>query len=236
MLETVMLHPQDHQDVRVITRRGAEFGDAVQFCPSFPHEFRDVVAHYPILFRAAGQAGTVEALALFGLADGENLFLGPDGQGWDAAYVPLAMRRQPFMIGLHGEAEEPMVHIDLAHARVSKTEGEALFLKYGGTSEYMEEVSGVLSSLHAGLREMPAFAAALAELRLLVPFNVELTNGDRLLDFLAIDEERLAALPADALARLNAAGHLQAVYMAVASLSQLRALVARKERRRAAAA
>jgi hypothetical protein len=231
-----MLHPQDHKDVRIITQRGADFGDAVQFCLTFPHEFRSVVAHYPILFRAAGEAGAVEALALFGLEDGENLFLGADGNGWDASYVPLAIRRQPFMIGLHGESSEPLIHIDLEHPRVSSTEGEALFLKYGGTSEYMEEVNGVLSSLHAGLREMPAFFAALAELQLLAPFNVELSNGDRLLGFLAIDEDRLAALPADALARLNAAGYLEAVYMAVASLSHLRGLAARKERRRAAGA
>jgi len=68
-----------------------------------------------------------------------------------------------------------------------------------------------------------------------VPFRVEFPDGTRLSDYLAIDEERLAALPADRLERLNQAGYLEAIYMAVASLSQLRNLIARKERHAARA-
>jgi len=233
MTEHVMLHPQEHKDLRIITRRGAAYGDAVQSCLTFPHEFRDVAASYPILFRAT--AGGVEALALFGFEPGQNLFLGAGGDGWEASYVPLALRRQPFLIGLSENGGEPKIHIDLAHPRVSRTEGEALFLKYGGTAEYMEEVDAVLSALHGGLQDTPVFFAALTELNLLVPFRVEFPDGTRLSDYLAIDEERLAALPADRLERLNQAGYLEAIYMAIASLSQLRNLAARKERHAARA-
>lgn len=235
MTQPVLLHPQEHKDLRVVTHRSADFGDNVQFCLTFPLEFRAVQAHYPIVFRNAGADNGWEALALFGLQEGENLFLGQDGQGWHASYVPLAIVRQPFLIGTGGD--NPTIHIDLDHPRVSRTEGEVLFLRFGGTSEYMEQVDNTLSAIHDCLQDAPAFFEAVAALDLLVPFSAEFALGDgttrRLEGFHAIDEEKLAALPADALERLNRAGHLTSIYMAVASLSNLRGLVARKERRHA---
>jgi hypothetical protein len=232
MTQPVMLHPQEHKDLRILTQRGAKFGDDVQFCLTFPLEFRAVQAHYPIVFRKIDDEAGWEALALFGLAAGENLFLGADGNGWFASYVPLAMVRQPFLIAVDGARTQ--IQVDLDHPRVSRTEGEALFLKYGGTTEYMEEVDMVLSSIYDGLQTQAAFFAEVTQLGLLVPFSVELDVGgrkERIEGFHAVDEEKLAALPADALERLNRAGHLEALYMAVASLSHLRALAARKERR-----
>jgi len=61
-------------------------------------------------------------------------------------------------------------------------------------------------------------------------FEVERTSGaiTRLSNFYTIHEERLAALGADALHGLHRAGHLQAAYMAIASLSQFRALIERQ--------
>src|SRR3546814_6688784 len=80
----------------VDARRGARFGDRVMSSVTFPAEFRSVQAHYPIVFRATGD-GSFQPIALFGLRDGENLFL--DGDGWDETCLPLAVERQPFMIG-----------------------------------------------------------------------------------------------------------------------------------------
>ena len=234
MNQPVMLHPQEHKDLRILTRRGADLGDNVQFCLTFPLEFREVQAHYPIVFRDGGAAGW-EALALFGFEAGENLFLGPDGNGWHASYLPLAMVRQPFTVAADGARTQ--IQIDLEHPRVSRTEGELLFLKYGGTTEYMEQVDMVLSAIYDGVHGQAAFYQAVSELGLLVPFSAEFDVGggtQRLQGFHAIDEDKLAALPADVLERLNRAGHLEAIYMAVASLSHLRTLAARKERRNAA--
>lgn len=224
-----------------MTQRGAAYGDDVMFGLTFPLEFRDVQAHYPIVFRktvdAAGHAAGYEALTLFGLQDGENLFLDEGAYGgWDASYVPLAIRRQPFAIGRRGD--QLNILIDPTHPRVSTTQGEPLFLQHGGSSAYLEHVDTMLSAIHEGMLGMPAFLAALVEHELLEPFavNIELNDGSehRLVGFETINEERLLALPGAALERLSRAGHLQAIYMAMASLTHLRDLIARKERRRAA--
>ncbi|OON62717.1 peptidase [Massilia sp. KIM] len=231
MSQSVLLHNLEHKDLRVITERGAAYGDDLMFTLTFPQEFRHVQAHYPIVFRRTDDADGYEALALFGFETGENLFLGP--QGWDAHYIPLNVERRPFLIGRHGD--ELNVHIDPEHPRVSRTEGEALFLPYGGTSPYLERIHSVLLTLHQGLQTMPAFVAALVEHELLESFvaDIELESGaqHRLMGFYTINEERLRALPGPVLERLSRDGHLEAMYMAVASLSQFRALIARREAR-----
>lgn len=220
-----------HKNLRIVTTRGAAYGDAVMSALTFPAEFRDLQACYPIVFAPDGDGG-YDALALLGFEQGENLFLGPNG--WDAPTIPLTIERQPFMIGRGGD--EPSVHIDLDSPRVRDggIEGEALFLTYGGTSEYLEHITSVLRTIHDGVRASEAFVASLVELELLEPFvlDVELDDGSqhRLAGFHTIDEDRLATLSADQLARLHRAGHLQAIYMAVASLAQFRGLIQRKNR------
>lgn len=238
MTQPVLLHPIEHKDLRVIADRGAAYGDDLMFSLTFPLEFRDVQAHYPIVFRKTGQAPGYEALALFGFEPGENLFLGAGRHGWDAGYIPLSVRRQPFLIGRRGE--QLSIHIDLDHPRVSRTQGEPLFLAFGGTSAYLERAGEMLSAIHEGVQGLPAFFEALREHALLAPFaaDIELADGSqhRLEGFETIDEDRLLALPGHALEALNRAGHLQAIYMAMASLTHLRELIARRERRDAARA
>jgi hypothetical protein len=235
MPKHALLNNVDHKHLRVIASRGAAYGDAVMSALTFPAEFRELQAHYPIVF-AKGEDGTsFDALALFGFQQGENLFLQEDGGAarWDAPTIPLSVERQPFLIGRGGE--ELSVHIDLDHPRVSTgDQGEQLFLTYGGTSEYLERIASVLRTLHDGLDDARNFSAALVELELLESFvlDVELDDGsqNRLGGFYTINEERLLALPGERLERLNRAGYLQAVYMAVASLSQFRGLIDRKNR------
>ena len=232
MSQHALLNNVDHKDLRIQAGHGARFGDAVQCALTFPAEFRALQAHYPIVFRQSDDGATFEPLALFGLEQGENLFLA-DG-GWEATYIPLSVQRQPFLIGVDGD--ELMVHVDLANPRCSTTAGEPVFLPHGGTTEFLERANATLLALHQGVQAAPVFIAALVALELLESFvvDVELDDGThgRLAGFYTIDEDRLAALGGDVLARLHRAGYLQAIFMAVASLAQLRALIERKNRAR----
>jgi hypothetical protein len=233
MSKPVLLNNVDHATLRVITERGAQYGDDVMAAITFASEFRTLQAHYPIVFRKAADGVGFDALALFGFQDGENLFLGPNG--WDASDVPLSALRQPFLIGV-GDGEL-MVHVDLDSARLSSTAGEPVFLPHGGSTEFLEKMNSVLLAIHQGLQGTPAFIAALLEHELLESFvfDIELNDGsnNRLAGFYTINEERLGALSGSALERLNQAGHLQAIYMALASLSNFRALIERKNARHA---
>ena len=232
-MSNVLLNNIDHKGLRVITARSAAYGDDVKFALTFAAEFRNIQAHYPIVFHKTAD-GKFQAIALLGFQDKENLFLGPDG--WDAPYVPLTIERQPFLIGFRDR--EPLVHIDLASPRVSRTAGEALFREYGGSSDFLERMSSVLLTIHQGLEAMPAFIDALLQHDLLESFVLDVELNDRsqhrLTGFYTINEERLGTLDAGGLERMHKTGYLQAIYMALASLSHFRDLIERRNRLNAA--
>lgn len=231
MPHTVLLNNVDHQDLRVITRRAPELGDALMAATTFPAEFRALQAHYPIVFRKTPDGTRFEPVALLGLAPGQNLFLRADG-AWDAPVIPLAIERLPFYIGRDGD--ELVVHVDLESPRLSRSEGEPVFLPHGGSTDFLARMNSVLLAIHQGLQATPDFVAALLAHHLLEPFSFEATlaQGARceLHGYYTVHEERLGALEGPTLAQLSRAGHLQAAYMALASLSQLPALVARAEK------
>ena len=235
MSQHVLLNNVEHRTLRVRAGHGAELGDAVMRALTFPAEFRDVQAHYPIVFARDGD-GRFVPLALLGLEEGENLFL--DGTRWDATYVPLSVRRQPFLVGVSGE--DRLLHVDLEHPRVRLGGGEALFHEHGVATEYLERVKSVLLALHDGVVATPVFIDALLQHGLLESFvlDVKLDDGshNRLAGFHTIDEARLQALPGAALEQLAREGHLLPVYMVLASMSRFRDLIERTNRRRAARA
>jgi hypothetical protein len=229
MPSTVPLNNIDHKDLRIITTRGAEYGDNVMLALTFPAEFRNLQAHYPIVFRKTSD-GEFQPIVLLGFQENRNLFL--TAHGWDATYLPLTIERQPFLIGRSGE--HLMIHIDLESSRVSRTAGEPLFLPHGGNTEFLERMNSVLLAIHEGLATTPSFTEALEQNDLLESFvfDVRLADGSdsRLTGFYIINEERLSLLNGSVLETLSRSGYLQAMYMAVASLSNFRALIERQNR------
>lgn len=231
MARHVPVNPGEHGDLKVRTARTAALGDAVMFAPVFPHEFRKVQAHYPIVFVNDADLGQVRPVALYGMEEGQNLFLTPSG--WNAPYIPLATRMKPFLIGRSTAGLQ--VHLDVEDARVNTYEGEALFDADGGQTAFLSEIAGVLREVHEGEQSLAQFSALLNEFALIEPFTLDVTLNDgtmgRLAGYSTIAEEALQGLNAEALGRLNAAGILQPIFMAVASMSQLLGLIDRRNAR-----
>ncbi len=233
MTQTALLNNIDHGDLRVIARHGAAFGDAINQVAIVPTEFEAIQREYPILLaRAPGDEW--QAVALLGLDAGENLFLG--ARGWEARYIPAMQVRGPFMIGF--QQQEPMIHVDLDHPRISRSDGEPLFLPQGGNSPYLEHIVRVLRRMHEGLQVGGPMYAAFEQLGLIEPLSLQISLNDReqyrLADYHGIGEERLARLGGADLERLNRAGYLRAAYFIASSLQNVSRLVELKNRRRAA--
>jgi hypothetical protein len=239
MANIQLLNNVDHKDVRVRTSRSAELGDSVWYALTFPHEFRNVQRHYPIFFTKNPENGQFQAVAMFGFEKGENLFL--DESGWDAMYVPLSIVRQPFLVGFQHQQEEggvntqTVISIDMDSPRISKDEGEPLFLEHGGSSEYLEQMNSVLDLVNQGFQRNQAFVDMMLGMDLLESFvlDVELNDGSshRLTGFYTINEDSLSRLTGDDLVILNNNGYLEAVYMVVASMSNIPELVERRNRK-----
>ena len=227
----VQLDNNTHRDLRIVTTRGADWGDDQMTAPVFITEFRDVQAHYPIVFQHADNGPGMQPVALLGLRAGENLFL--DAHGWDAHYIPLAVERGPFMIG-RADAEL-VIHVDMDSPRIGRAEGEPVFMPHGATTDYLERMNSVLFAIHQGVQGIAPFVAALLRHNLLESFVLDVEAADvsqnRLTGFHTINEERLRALDAAALAELHSQGWLAAVFMVVASTAHLRDLIERYNKR-----
>jgi len=234
MSKHALLNNIEHRDLKVVTTRSAELGDNVMAVLTFPAEFRNIQAHYPIVFTKSHD-GVYSPLALFGFREKQNLFLAPNG--WDAPYVPLMIERVPFLIGTSSTADK-VIHIDLDSPRVSRTAGEAVFLEHGGNTEYLERIGSMLAMIHEGIAVTAPFMAALQEYNLLESFALDIRFRDgtehRFAGFYTVQEDRLNALDGGALGKLHERGYLQAIYMIIASLSNFRALIERASKLNAA--
>ncbi|GGY37903.1 SapC family protein [Parvularcula lutaonensis] len=229
------LNNVEHADLRVRTERGTEFGDNVMSAPVFPHEFRNLQGHYPIVFMKEPESGKFRPIALFSFEEGQNLFLTEDG--WDARYIPLSMRMQPFVIGLNnrdGGAPSLEVHVDLDHPRVKQEGGEPVFLAQGGHTDFLKEKTELLGEIHSAEQALPQFMALLDEFELIEPFTLDVTLKDgsqgRLAGLYVIAEEKLYNLGDEAVSKLHKANALLPIFMAVASFSQFGSLVERRNR------
>lgn len=227
-----ILDPDTHRDLRVSFARGADLGDAVMSAVVVPSEFRRVQHDYAILFRQDLATGRFDAHAMFGFEAGENLYL--DGDRWDAGALPLAIDIQPFLIGSTPDGTQRQVHIDLDHPRVA-ADGVRLFDEDGRATPFLEAGIEKLQALDAGYQAAPAFFAALKRHELIEPLTLEVTLADgsvnRLVGYHVVDEEKLRALDPAAIGELHREGHLMPIFMALASLTNISALVARKNRR-----
>jgi hypothetical protein len=239
MTNRALLNNIDHQNLKIIARHAAEFGDNVNQALIFPTEFADIQREYPILFRK-NASGAFQAVALLGLDRDENLFL--DDAGWRARYVPAVQTRGPFSIALQRKedpvaAPEPMIHVDLDDPRVSETQGEPVFLPHGGNSPYLERVSAALRRIHQGAElEKPMFAA-FEDAGVIAPVRLEIklseTEQYNVVDYYNISESALRELDGAGLERLNRAGFLQAAFSVVSSLGNVSRLIELKNRKRA---
>ena len=107
MTDFQLLSPEQHKDVKVITDHRADLGDNLKFVQTFPFEFRNVQNSYPIFLHKDPDSNDMQCIALLGFEQNENLFL--TETGWDASYVPLMIKRQPFLIGFQSQTNENKV-------------------------------------------------------------------------------------------------------------------------------
>ncbi len=231
-----------HRNLRVRTHFGPEFGDDIGMTPAYPTEWAQMQREYPLFLRKDSASGEWQSVALLGFEQHENLFLRDDGR-WNAAYLPGAIAKGPFLIGfqerrIDGELRnEPVIHIDMEHPRVAagEGEGEAVFLPLGGNSPYLDHIASVLRGVRDGVESGKAIFDAFDAAGLIQPVALDVqfnaTHRASVTGLHGIDRERLAALDAETLHRLHAAGFLEGAFLLLSSLHNVSRLMAEKQRR-----
>jgi hypothetical protein len=107
-----------------------------------------------------------------------------------------------------------------------------LFLEHGGSTPYLENLTELLEDIQLGLELNASFVEALSDNDLIesVTMSITLKNDAerQLLGLYTINEDRLNELDDAVVASLHKAGHMQSIFMIMASHSHFRAMIDRR--------
>lgn len=201
-------------------------------------EFAPAARDYPLVFTSGDGGKTYAAVAVLGLAAGENLFA--RGEGWaPGAYVPAYARRFPFCmarVNVEGaERRNRLICVEKAH--VDEQGGEALFDDKGEPVARWKELQRLLTEYEADLERARELCAVLADYGLFEPITLQAkpAGGEpiQLTGMHRVDEKRIEHLNASQFRHLAKKGILGRLYAHLLSLENFSRLLERRGARAA---
>lgn len=219
-----------HRRLRLKPRESFAFARSSNAIPLTFSEIPRASQEYPVVF--AGDGDRLHLVALVGLTDGTNLFVGKDGR-WQGRYVPAYLRCMPFTLGRAGAAADNplLVAVDPSADTISETDGAALFDEQGARTTTLDRTIEFLRQYELQMELARKFARKVAELDLLVAVNadVRLKNGSKfeMTGLRVVERGALHRLPDAAKLELYGSEWLEMIHHHFASLQTLSSLVDR---------
>lgn len=199
-------------------------------------EFQLVGRDYPIVFTSGDGGKSFAAVAVLGIAAGENLFY--SGSGWEPKiYVPAYARRYPFCMAKVSvdKVEQKNRLICIEKSFIDDAAGEAMFDAAGKPSERWTSLERLLTEYEADLERSREMCAVLADYALLEPFTMQATlnkgGAMHLTGMHRVAEKKLENLNPAQLKNLMRKGFLARSYMHLLSLENFARLLERKSAR-----
>lgn len=231
----VVLSREQHGDLRIQTgSRDCSFAAHTNYVPLVASEFYQTAADYPIVF--AGSGNDAAPVALLGLEEGRNPFIGSNGEWRLGTYLPAFVRRYPFLLARTGEGEsaELTVCIDDTYSGFSREEGERLFNERGTQTEYLSNTIQFLQQYQAESERTREFVQRLNELGLLERRDLklrDLSGHEYLLeDFQMVNGQRLDDLDQETVFELHRNGYLGWIHAHLVSVAGLERFPVRLQR------
>lgn len=199
--------------------------------PLTVEEFAPASRFYPIVFSLGEQP---VPLALMGLNEGVNTFVGDDGRFTGDAYIPAYIRRYPFMLArLTPNADELSLCFDPTSGTIGAfDEGDALFAD-GKPTEVVTNILGFCEQFEQAGQRTAGFMKELADARLLMDGEVTIQPEGAEQPFIyrgfqMVNEDALKELRGDTARKLIRSGVLPLVYAHLFSLALIRDIFARQ--------
>ena len=204
-------------------------------------EFSVAALSFPIIFVGDDRQPAV----VMGLRDGENLYVNESGDFDFDSYIPAFMRRVPFVFANDTSQQRMILCIDAGSPMVDPNGGDVALFENGQPTPYTEGVMNFCKEFEGERARTEDFVRLLKELDIFEtkkatftppagPDGVQPPTQD-VAEYVAISEEKLAALPDAKLGELVRNGALQQCYVHLASLGNWDRLIARALRRQNAA-
>jgi len=225
----VPLNSEKHADITVApSPTGFRFAASARNILLASSEFYDAGRSYPIVFSESFD-NTLLPVALMGLEEGENLFVGKEGE-WLGGYIPAYVRRYPF-ITTDGTEGQTTVCFDEDFDGFNQEGGIPLF-ENGEPAAKTLEIQAFLQDYLLQMEQTRQFGAMLLLNGLVKRIDIQANLGDgrtvSMNGLLVVDEEKLAQLSDDEALKLFRSGTLALIHAHLLSLRNIDTLVARK--------
>ena len=227
------LNSRDHADWKAASLESAEYLAKTHAIPLTSDEFVDAQRDFPIVFTAGDSPLPI---ALFGLNEGVNTFVGDDNKINEPIYLPAYARRYPFILAkLQPDNDDMSLCFDPSAGLLGKTEeGLAVFDAAGQPTEYTQGVLDFCRRFEEAGQRTKLFMEELAKLDILMDGEIAITRNDMpdkpfiYRGFRMVDENKLRELPAAKLEELAKNGMLMLIYAHLFSLNLMRVVFERQ--------
>ena len=200
---------------------GFDFTKEVNAVPINMIEMPQICHYYPIAFSPDENATPV---AILGLRDNENLFLGANGNWDETAYIPAYIRRYPFIFSEIPDSDQLTLCIDNVPEVVEEGDKQPFFDSEGAPSELSKNALDFCKSYHAAAQQTLDFSKALVDSGILIEREAQINvAGNRRINFSGfriVDESKLADLNDDTFLDWREKGWLPILYAHLFSGSQ----------------
>jgi hypothetical protein len=209
-----------HGDCSVAIGTNFTFSKSVNSVPLMAVEFPQAAAEYAVVF--AGTREAVMPAVILGVRSSENLYLAEEGT-WEAKYIPAFVRRYPFVFSSSDDGKTFTLCVDEAFPGFNREgRGQRLFADDGKPTPYVENVLKFNQEYRTQFLRTQAFCKKVVELQLLEPMQAQiaLESGERMSlgGFMAVNRNKLKALPGETLAELAKTDELELLYLHLQSM------------------
>ncbi len=208
------------------------FCEAVRAVPITVSEIAMVQKHYPIIF---ADAQNPMPMAVVGLIDDINLFVGEDGEWEQNSYIPGYLRRYPFALANDQNSDRMAIVVDAEYEGISDSP-EVKFFEDDDTSDETKRAMEYCSNYERDRVITQQFAQAIVAYDLLTPQVAQFTpdnagEAQPFAQYVGVEESRLADLPDDKFLELRKANLLPVLYAQLMSMGNWRLIMDRRVRR-----
>lgn len=216
--------------------RPLAFCEQARAVPLTLSELPTAMRFYPIIFTSTDNP---VPLAVMGLIDDVNLFVGEDGQWAEGHYVPGYLRRYPFALASDRDSDpsDPRMAIivDAEYEGLTSSPEIPFFKEDGSPSDAMMQAMDFCKSYETDRLQTARFAETLKGFDILAQQAAQYTpegqETQAFARYVGVDEKKLQELPDDKFLELRRANVLPLLYAQLMSMANWRTVLDRRARR-----
>jgi hypothetical protein len=228
--DLVPLSSVEHANWRIRSSTDLSLIENLHAVPLTVEEIPLAQRHFPVVFSMGNDA---VPLALMGLNEGFNVFIGDDGK-FTAGYVPAFLRRYPWLLAkLRDDSDELSLCFDPTRGLLGEFEDGLPLFQDGQPTELVNDTLKFCEQFEIAAQTTAQFMRELTELNLLEDGELRIQFPDmqqpyNYRGFRMVNEEKLRELRGDQLRKMNQNGMLTVLYAHLMSLPLMNDLFARQ--------